>query len=289
MLNKNTKRFLALSIWLGFTASLAGWLYLFTLKQIENAQKLLPINSDEFMKYHSMLFWEALTLLLCLIGGAVAIAYFIYRDTKQTNSIRNFFLALSHELKTSIASLNLQIDSLTDADNLQSEDTLKFLKKDLNRLTLQLENSLFLAEAGQRQLLLQSVNLNELLDHLKYSLPDLEIIKPSSAVILKADVRAIQSILLNIGYNAIKHGKAKLLKVSAKKLGNLWQIDFEDDGLGYKDDRNKLGRFLTRPNSKSGSGLGLYLAKTLANSLKGSLSFPETNNGFLITLKLPAI
>lgn len=66
-------KYLLASLWLLFTATLAGWWYIFHLRQIERIRELDHDAAAELARNQSMLAWEGATLLLCLIGGGIAL------------------------------------------------------------------------------------------------------------------------------------------------------------------------------------------------------------------------
>lgn len=285
---RSTRRLIALAAWLIFTISLAAWLYIFSSRQVEQLAVALPNYADQLGRHHRMLVWEASTLLLCLFGGGLVLAYYIYRDVQQSNSLRQFFMTFSHELKTAIASLQLQLEYLSGKINDPNHaDSLNQLGRDISRLTLQLENSLYLADPREGQLVLQPLKLWDCLDTLEIRLPELKILRHGEAVEVLADRRALDSILLNLGYNSLKHGKATELTVSAQTSNNFKLIVFSDNGQGFRGDLKQLGKYMQRASSESGSGIGLYLARLLAQRMGGKLDFLPTSFGFKCTLSLP--
>lgn len=83
------------------------------------------------------------------------------------------------------------------------------------------------------------------------------------------------------------------IKVSLNFVDNKYQIVFEDNGIGVKEeDKPKIfsAFFTTKPSSKSGSGIGSYVAKRMiVEAHKGVINFDsEYGKGttFVITLPL---
>lgn len=111
-----------------------------------------------------------------------------------------------------------------------------------------------------------------------------------------ADVERIKWVLNNLVENAIHYtpagGSVRLTIESG--LGRLF-IRVKDTGIGIKEtDRgNIFERFYRAPNAiqkeNSGNGLGLYIARTIANDHGGDLNFApnEAGPGTTFTLSLP--
>ena len=85
-----------------------------------------------------------------------------------------------------------------------------------------------------------------------------------------------------------------MIKVSLKYLKNgKYQISIEDNGIGIKEENKPKifsAFFTTKPSSKSGSGIGSYVAKRMiVEAHKGTISFTSKygkGTTFVITLPL---
>lgn len=278
-------RYLLAGLWAVLTVSLASWWVIFSLQQIERAAQLSSEASHDLVRYQKMLLWEGAFLLLLLIGGAAILAWTMYRELRETRRTQQFFAAFTHEIKTPIASLQLQAEILTE----QMEDRVMAERfgADLARLTLQLDNSLLLASARDAQLHLQQLDFERVLSRVAGHLPNLTLAMPQS-ISVYADERALSTVLGNIVQNALVHGQASTLSVSAESQGDgTLRITLRDNGLGFKGERSKLGALFHRHYPGSGSGIGLHLSRVLMHRMNGQLELPETARGFAVTLILP--
>lgn len=265
-------------VWMVFNLSLAIWWMIFSLRNIEASTP-----------HHQMLISEGAILILSLLLGGAALLYYIARERKRNDQIRQFFGTFSHELKTSIASLRLQAESLAE-DFKESASTPLFqrLVKDTVRLEIQLENSLSLAQLESNRLFIEKLSLKRLLSSLEHQWPDFKIELTNDAEVL-ADKRALESVLRNLIQNAIVHGGAKRMRIAVVPASvDRLELRLEDDGQGFAGDRSNLGRLFLRHNAKSGSGVGLFLVRTLVEKMGGSVEFPPVPQGFATVLRLRA-
>jgi signal transduction histidine kinase len=264
--------------WLLLTLSLAGWWMIYGLRQIERMSQLEKSLPTKLLTQQRMLHWEGSTLFLLLVIGGSALLTYAFRERKRSLQVSEFFATLTHEFKTPLASLRLQAESLQEdlGENSGSSKIVERLVRDTVRLELQLENALFLASVkSQKVFHLENISLCEILEGLKSQWPELKIGVPRELKV-KADSRALEGVLKNIFLNSRVHGKAQTISVvaphgsiSESKLG----VKIFDDGVGFRGDHSKLGKLFSRPTPQSGSGVGLYLVKSLISNMRGQVEF----------------
>jgi hypothetical protein len=273
-------------VWLATTLALTGWWVVHGLYQLARFSELKVGAESELARWHRMYVSEGATLILLLFAGGAALLYYIATEVRRARRVREFFAAFTHDLKTSLASLRLQAESLDEdlQDGPQARLARRLLK-DTVRLSLQLENSLFLASADDA--LLHIENLDARLEALRIrnDWPDLTVDVEGHATV-RADARAFESILKNLIQNAVVHGRASQVRIrieaaDAEKV----RIRIEDNGRGFKGDVNELGRMFHRPVGTSGSGIGLYLVSMLTKRMGGSVLFSTTSAASSATMK----
>jgi len=290
---------MAAVVWLVFSVTLACWWVIFGLEQIDRITLLYgqltgqmdssaPSSmASEIARRHRMLMSEGATLIVLLIGGGVALLWHVLTETRRARAFKEFFAAFTHDLKTSLSSLRLQVESLEeDAGNTK---LMTRLVKDTVRLELQLENSLLLASPEDNaRFFLESIRIENVLQPMIQQWPDLNISIIGDASVW-VDQRAIESIFKNLFQNALIHGRATQVEVKVSELesGNAL-VRVSDNGRGFKGDLSRLGRIFERHGSSSGSGLGLYLARSLAARLGGKMHFIGGENGFSVEVELPS-
>ena len=94
----------------------------------------------------------------------------------RSEQIKVFFAAFTHDLKTSLASLRLQAESLQeDLKDSEHRRLTQRLVKDTVRLELQLENSLYIAGPKVKPIHLEQLLLKDVLESISHHWPDMAI------------------------------------------------------------------------------------------------------------------
>lgn len=272
--------------WLLFTLSFALWWMYFGLRQIRTMLELAPAHAAEFSRYYRMMIWEGSAWMVLLLTGGATLIWFVAREARRARELKEFFAAFSHDVKTSIASLRLQAESLKEDLGGTERPILDRLVADTVRLNLQLQNSLFLASSEDLKLYNEDLRLQVLAESLRHQWPHLEIQVERDCVV-RADERAMASVLANLTHNSVVHGEASKFVLSARSAGDdRVSIDFSDDGKGFSGDAARLAKLFYRHSPGSGSGVGLYICRDLVTRMDGRLFLSPRADGFSGRLEL---
>ncbi len=269
-------RFWAAFSWTLFNVTLAAWWLVYGLQHTAgDAQRAMLIS-------------EGLILILSLFLGGLALLYYMRKEQKRALEVREFFATFSHEIKTSIASLRLQVESLAEDFKGTSSPLMERLVSDSVRLEIQLENSLSLSQLQSSSLYLEEVSVNKMILSFQHHWPNLQF-KMGDEIKVWADRRALETVLRNIIQNAILHGQTQEIQIQQKLEGQMVRVSILDRGLGFRGDRKNLGKLFFRHNSRSGSGVGLHLIASLVKKMGGTIEFPENQTGFEVSFKLKRV
>ena len=280
-------RYLLAGIWLAFTLSLTGWWFYFAQGQVGRLIQLDHGEAGELVRYQKMLFWEGLTLFIVIATGGIALTYYMFREMRESRRIQEFLAAFTHEVKTPLSSVRLQAEILKERLGDSKETALldRFLGE-TNRLSLQLDNSLFLADMRERTWFIEEVTFSDIVAELAHQFPDLTLTLRGEAK-LRADKRVLHGILGNVCQNAVTHGRASAVEISVGEgRSGLVAVRLHDNGVGFCGDARKLGALFVRHYGGSGTGIGLFLVRHLAREMGGVVRFPEEKSGFCVEVVL---
>ena len=276
------------ALWVVFTVTLTAWWLIFGLRQLDLINQSNLENAVQLNRHYQMLLWEGGILIASLIGGGLALFYFARREQKRHAQVEEFFASFTHDAKTALASLRLQAESLQEDFAEAPNPLLERLLSDTLRLQLQLENSLFLVNLTRGKFFSETISLGGCIDNLRRHWPDLTI-RQSGNGSVRADARALESVLTNLIQNAVTHGRATEIdiRVDPGQNGRV-SVRVADNGSGFSGDFNQLGKLFVRHGRGSGSGVGLYIVRQLMKRMNGGIKFESSSGaGFIAQFDLP--
>ena len=288
-MNRITWQYTAATAWLVFTVALASWWLIFGLSQARHLGDLEGPEAAQLGRVTRMLILEGVMLVGMLVAGGIALLIAIRLEQRRRRDMRAFFMAFTHDLKTSLASLRLQAEALReDLPEAAGNPNLQRMLKDSVRLELQLENALFLTKTDGA-VFIEAIHVRTLIDYLRDDWPELQIDVTGDERV-RADRRALESILRNLIQNAVVHGRAQRLSIQLKRVASgAIEIVVTDDGVGAKSDlATALDRPFVRPTATSGSGVGLFVCSGLLRQMHGHIQLHGgTPSGFTVSIELP--
>jgi len=200
----------------------------------------------------------------------------------------------SHELKTPLTSLLLQLETLleekdkNDKDNFILEKSIKNIEK-INDLI----NDLTLLSIQKDQLQFKNYNLSNIINE---SISSVSLLLKVKNINIQKEgefdfkIKAVKSLLVrsinNLLENAIKYSpNNSLIKIKGFSKDKKLYIDIIDSGEGIKEEylSKIFDRFYRIDNSRSkltgGRGLGLTIAKSIITLHEGNISVSNNKNG----------
>ncbi len=228
---------------------------------------------------------EGSTFILIIILSAGIVYYSYYRQQKLNKLQQNFMLSITHELKTPIAGIKLNMQTL-EKHKLDEEIKLKLVKssvQETNRLN-DLCNNILMAtqlEDSKQALYTEKVELvgliHEIIVQIKERYPNLNILEELSckSAEVSGDKSLWQLVISNLLENARKYsGDSKDIIVSLSKQSGNYYLQVKDFGIGIPDEEKKkifdkfyrIGNENTR--TSKGTGLGLFIVKKIVRLYK---------------------
>jgi two-component system phosphate regulon sensor histidine kinase PhoR len=232
-------------------------------------------------------------------------------ELKRLERIRRDFVAnVSHELRTPIATLRSLTEALLIGGKDDPEVRDKFLQAiadEAERMGKLLENLLELArlEAGRREWSWQNVSVSDCVAQVAERFkPFAErkglklTVRTEPDLTVRTDPEALAQILSNLLDNAVKYTERGEIAVVAERLetaDGVWvAVHVRDTGIGIPPEHlpRIFERFYrvdkARSRQQGGFGLGLSIAKHLAESLGGKITVQsEVGKGSIFTVWLP--
>jgi PAS domain S-box-containing protein len=221
-----------------------------------------------------------------------------------------FVSTVSHELRTPLTSIKGFADTIIRAgdrlDASQQRRYIGIIKDQADRLTRLVEDLLAVSrlESRKMQLTIRALQLDDAVYRVCQNLADksarhqISIKIPPGLSPVWADADRLEQILTNLIDNAIKYSPAgTTVTVTARALSQqpeVVEFSVTDQGAGISEDYlpqifNKFSRHdnpLTRQTE--GTGLGLYITKSLVLALDGNISVTSSQGSTTFTVQIPA-
>jgi signal transduction histidine kinase len=235
-----------------------------------------------------------------IITGLVLNTIFLVREIRRNERHDSFLNAVTHELKTPIASIRLYLETLKtrEIDEDKRREFYDVMLADSDRLLNTVEQVL---QAGgtrekQQRLNMEEFDLGELLNEsigtvrTRHNLAEMAVkfTGPREALKVSGDRNALQSAFINILDNAVKYsGDEPRISVRLKNsmLNNKADVFIKDNGVGIAPGELKriFRRFYRAPNSATqnaqGTGLGLFLVKSIVEKHRGKVRAESRGEG----------
>jgi PAS domain S-box-containing protein len=230
------------------------------------------------------------------------------RDERRMDELKSEFIALaSHQLRTPLSIIRWHMDLLVDEGHLaaRQKDSVEEMHLATNRMSDLLNALLQVAqlEGGGLTPKPTRVDLQQFLRgvsseaHLIAQRSGIHFIfhAPKQRISNVTDTVLLGIALQNLLTNAVKYSPKKTnVELSVKRTRRAVEIIVADHGMGIpaKEQRHLFEKFFRASNARKiqtdGSGLGLYIAKMIVDSLGGTIHVKSTEGkGTTFTIALP--
>ncbi|HYB96384.1 MAG TPA: HAMP domain-containing sensor histidine kinase [Vicinamibacterales bacterium] len=247
-----------------------------------------------------------------IIAGLIVYTVFLVREMGITEQQDSFLNSVTHELKTPIASIRLYLETLQSREvgDAQRKEFYKNMLQDTDRLQHTVEQVLRAGVARQKRKLEHRgpVDLGWLVQECvdtaraRHHLPD-EAMTISgndlrAPLVVNGNVDDLRTAIANLLDNAVKYsgGPPQItVQIAAATPDTAW-VRVKDQGVGIPKAQlgrifNRFYRFQPLGSTVKGTGLGLYIVRSIAKRHGGRV-FAESageNKGATFTLELPRL
>lgn len=261
-------------------------------------------SEDELNKKYMMIIGEGIVFFSILLFGIIRLMRSVKKEMELNRQKRNFLLSVTHELKTPLASMKLNLQTL-NRRQLDQETQSKLINKseaEVVRLENIVNNILAVTRLENKSNFLENQDF-DLSDLVQKQVDLMEQNFGQSHVFAKeiqegihfyGDPGLFQLILSNLIENAIKYSpKGSEIRIELIKQNEGIAIKILDQGIGIqKEEREKIFQKFYRSGNEEvrqtkGTGLGLYLVKNLVGHYNGQIivkSIPNKGTEFRIEI-----
>ena len=258
-----------------------------------------------------VLLFFGVVFFLAIIAGLVLNTVFLVREIRRNEQHDSFINAVTHELKTPIASIRLYLETLQrrDVNPEQRQQFYRLMLNDSERLLSTVEQVLKAGEVGVNRHVHHAVSIEfpalvrECLDVARtrhHLAPDsLHYLDSSNGagVTVQGDPEELRTAVSNVLDNAIKYSGNRVdvsVELDAPDGGRV-VLRVRDRGVGIPPNQLKriFKRFYRVPGRSlskvKGTGLGLYIVRSIARAHGGKV-FAESGGegrGTTVTFELP--
>lgn len=247
---------------------------------------------------------------LVILGGLVMNTIFLVREIRKNEQQDAFLNAVTHELKTPVASIKLYLETLEQrpVDEAKRKQFYRIMHDDANRLLGTIEQVLEASRVGNRgNLGKQEVFLLDLIEEsiatarARHHLGDDTVVfqkklPTGDRAVVRGDWQELKSAVANLLDNSIKYSggdpkvHVELERLDPKRLA----LRVKDNGIGIADAELKriFSRFYRIPSAVAsrvkGTGLGLFIVRSVARKHGGRVyamsNGPGTGSTFVLEL-----
>ncbi len=243
-----------------------------------------------------------------IITGLILNTIFLVREVRRNEQQDAFLNAVTHELKTPIASIKLYLETLKTREVApeKQREFYDIMLNDSNRLLNTVEQVLQAGRTGDGRHLLNisDVDVFKLLRECvsiiqtRYNLPEgaFEFTRTENIITVSGDRTELQAVFTNLLDNAVKYSEkdARVYIEARETSEKTVDIRIRDSGVGIAPAQVKriFKRFYRIPGLSTqqakGTGLGLFIVRSIVKKHRGKITVESAGEGagstFIVSL-----
>jgi signal transduction histidine kinase len=247
-----------------------------------------------------------------IIAGLSVNTVFLVREIRRNEQQDSFLNAVTHELKTPIASIRMYLETLQSRqlDEPQRREFYRIMLEDTDRLLGTVEQVLKAGEARQRskrknwqeldfaELVKSALELTRLRHHLTAENLRFGAVPPEGLLVL-GNAEELRTVVFNLFDNAVKYSGQQREIVVDVRTPDMDKVLLTVHDLGIGIPRSELKRIFNRfhratnplAGQVKGTGLGLFIVRSIARRHGGDV-YAESEGegrGSTFTVRLPRV
>lgn len=259
-----------------------------------------------------VLLFFGIVFFALIIAGMVVNTIFLVRELRRSEQHDSFINAVTHELKTPIASIRLHVETLQrrELPETRKQEFYKVMLSDADRLTDTVEQVLRAGRAGDKKAGREKAEVDfaqlvrDCMDGMRTryhlspeSLRFEQAVSNGNGVHVRGSAEDLRTAVSNVLDNAVKYSgdhidvQVRLETPDQKRV----KLSVQDRGVGIaEDDLKRIFRRFHRVGNRSlahikGTGLGLFIVKSIAKKHGGTVVAQSAGEGqgTTIVMELP--
>ena len=287
---------------------LVSWIYWF-IGRHQQLKEFAARYQTEWLpaKADWLILTEGIVLLVAILIGIYVIFLYWRRQAALNRAQRHFINQVTHELKSPLASIQLQLETIQMRQPTpeQLQKFLIMMQGDSDRLHGLINNLLTAGQIEHKgsRLNLQKDNLSQFIENYlskeKINFPEGGTLSwnITAGLIARFDPEALETVMRNLVENALLYvdGPPEIM-ITLKEDGNIAHLIFSDQGHGIPQKyKKKVFRMFYRIKRSGktirGSGLGLFIIRNVIRLHRGKvwIDSPGSGQGTTFHLTLPLV
>lgn len=260
--------------------------------------------TQRYRRQEKMILGEGLFFVIALLIGIWFINRGYSREIETIRQKRNFLLAITHELKSPLASIGLILETFQKR-NLERQQQTRLIDhglKETSRLSDLIDNLLLSARLEKSyQLNLVPVDVHALLkgviSDIRQRFEELQIVEEFAPGDLKGnfDRIGLHSTFYNLIENAAKYSApGGKVTIRTGEINNQLVVEVMDEGPGVADaEKNKIFDQFYRSGHEEtrnthGTGIGLFIVRKMVEFHQGQVELHDNHpKGCIFRITLP--
>lgn len=274
------------------------------LQELANAKKMYD---KKLHQRWSMVLGEGGVFLSLLLFGIYRTNLAFKREVELSRQQKNFLLSVTHEFKSPLAAVKLNLQTLQKhhLDESKQKEVLSKAVIETDRINTLVENVLLATriDGHSDQLMLEDLHFSDFVhktvsDHIERMERNHNIVHQiTPGIHIKGDSLSLSSLLINLLENAEKYSSPEgLIEVGLTRNSQSAILIVRDQGIGIPDkEKNKIFEKFYRVGNEEtrrtkGTGLGLYIAKHIVNMHKGKIEVRNNHpTGAVFEIRFPVV